>query len=106
MFKKKKKLKDDIAYCRLERMLREMVERGYQIVSTDNLLGVVCDDGIILLNFESKGWSVCMIKNSIALPDFRLNLTEDQMQEYNGGKGIKERFYLYRKDADFREATK
>ena len=103
MFRKSKKLKDDVAYCRLERMLREMRERGYENITTDNLYGVVCDDGIIILNFEDKGWSVCMVKNYTTLPDFRLNLTEEQMREYNGGKGIKGRFYQYRKSADFRE---
>lgn len=104
MFRKlKKKLKDDIAYCRLERMLREMQESGYETITTDNLYGVVCDDGIVLLNFEDKGWGVCMIKNHITLTDFRLNLTEEQMQKFNGGKGIRERGYPYRKSSDFRE---
>lgn len=105
MLRRLKKLKDDMAYCRLERMLREMADRGYETVTTDNLFGVVCDDGIILLNFESKGWGVCMIKKHILLPDFKLKLTEEQMQEYNGGKGVRERVYPYRKDKEFREAT-
>lgn len=103
MFRRLKKLKDDIAYCRLERMLREMRERGYENITTDNLYGVVCDDGIILLNFESKGWGVCMVKNYVTLPDFKLNLTEEQMQEFNGGKGIRGRSYQYRKSSDFKE---
>ena len=70
MFRRLKKLKDDIAYCRLERMLREMRERGYENITTDNLYGVVCDDGIILLNFESKGWGSMYGKKLCYSPRF------------------------------------
>lgn len=103
MFEKRKKLKDDMVYCRLERMLREMAERGYNLNTTDSPVGIVCDDGIILLSFEDKGWRACMVRNYLTLPDFSLRLTAEQMQEYNGGKGIKARSYKYRKNSEFRE---
>lgn len=44
-----------------------------------------------------------MVRNYLTLPDFSLRLTAEQMQEYNGGKGIKARSYKYRKNSEFRE---
>ena len=97
-FKRFHKLHDDIAYCRLERMLRELVERGYEKLSDDALTAIECDDGVVVLSLDKDGYGVFMIKDQIRLPDFWLRLTEKQMQEFNGGKGIRDRFLFYHKE--------
>lgn len=95
-----RKLQNDITYCRLERMIREMNERDSSPLHTGDLLAVECDDGVVVLSLEEKGFSVFMVKEKINLPDFRLNLTEVEMQEFNGGRGIRSRFMFYHKKCD------
>ena len=95
-FKWLRKLKDDISYRRLERMLRELGARGeVKSLSPDSLVAVECDDAVVILSLEKGGYAVFMVKDQIKLPDFRLNLTAEQMQEFNGGKGIRDRFLWY-----------
>lgn len=97
-FKRFNKLHDDITYCRLERMIRELAERGYEKIPKDALVAVECDDDVVVLSLDKGGYGVFMIKDQIRLPDFRLRLTEKQMQEFNGGEGIRDRFLFYPKE--------
>lgn len=98
MFGKSKKITEDLACHRINRMLREMVARGEEQIPKDATVGVLCDDGLVLLDLDKKGFGVCMVKSFFRLPDFRLNLTEDQMIEFNGGKGIRKNYFPYRRD--------
>lgn len=97
MRKWRKKPKDDTAYYRLRRMLKELVARGDEVLPADALVGVVCEDGIVLLDLDKKGYKVCMVKEYLKLPDFWLNLTDEQMSEFNGDKGISTRYFSYRR---------
>lgn len=80
--------------------MREMNERDSSPLHTGDLLAVECDDGVVVLSLEEKGFSVFMVKEKNLFPDFRLNLTEVEMQEFNGGRGIRSRFMFYHKKCD------
>lgn len=60
----------------------------------DGIEAIVCNDGIVLLNLDKEGWAVSMIKDAVKV-DFSLNLTAEEMQEFNGGSGLRERYFPY-----------
>lgn len=90
--------KEEVSFSshRLRRMILEMVERGEKVFTIPYLVAISCEDGLVLLDLNEKGCKVCMVKHRIRIPDFYLNLTEEQMQAYNGGKGIRGRFTPYK----------
>lgn len=60
----------------------------------DGVEAIVCNDGIVLLNLDKKGFAVSMIKDAVKV-EFSLNLTAEEMQEFNGGSGLRERYFPY-----------
>lgn len=87
---------DEMPNYRLKRMIQEVGERGISELPPDALVAVECDDAVVVLSLESKGYAVFMIKDQIKLPDFKLRLSADQMQEFNRGAGIRSRFLWYK----------
>ncbi len=92
----KKKMKNDKPVCRLDRLLSVLKQQHPdKELTAEGVEAIVCNDGIVLLNLNSKGFGVSMIKLSVPV-DFNLDLTEEEMQDFNGGSGLRERFFPYR----------
>lgn len=92
----KKKMKSDKSMCRLDRLLSVLKQQhpDKELVA-EGVEAIVCNDGLVILNLTSKGFGVSMIKFTVPV-DFNLDLTEEEMQDFNGGAGLRERYFPYR----------
>lgn len=92
----KKKMKSDKSMCRLDRLLSVLRQQHPdKELAAEGVEAIVCNDGLVILNLTSKGFGVSMIKFTVPV-DFNLDLTEEEMQDFNGGVGLRERYFPYR----------
>ena len=82
-WKNTKKMKTDKQLCRLSSLLDNLLESNSDL-PTEGVEAVICEDGVVVFNINAKGSEIFMVKN-IRKADFSLNLTEEEMQEFNGG---------------------
>lgn len=82
------RLKSLLGTPTLQKMDKKLPKEGIE--------AIVCNDGLVILNLTSKGFGVSMIKFTVPV-DFNLDLTEEEMQDFNGGIGLRERCFPYRK---------
>lgn len=86
----------DMEYSRLKRLLDEL---GYKKVELPvvGVKAVVCNDCIVIFDLAEEGYSVTMIPEYSTV-GFDLNLTPKEMEEFNGGSGMRGRYFKFRKE--------
>ncbi len=87
---KKSKMKSDKQLCRLTRLLDVLMESAEEF-PTDGAKAVICDDGVVIFGISKYQTDIMMIKDTCKV-NFSMNLTEEEMQEFNGGKGLSVRY--------------
>ena len=95
IFRRKSKMESDKQILSLDKLLEELLKKGVDL-PVEGTEAVICNDGVVLFDINHKGAGICMVKNQRAI-DFNLNLTEEEMQEFNGGKELGERYIRNRR---------
>lgn len=97
MFRKKKNKVFNKCLDALDKALGKLAEQDKRPMLSEHLQAIVCEDGVILIDMDPKGYGICLLKDYQTL-DTSLGLTEAEMQEFNGGRGLKSRYFPYMED--------
>lgn len=97
MLRKKKNKGYNKSIDALDRALGKLAERDKRPMLSEHLQAIVCEDGIILIDMDPKGYGICLLRDYQTL-DFKLGLTEAEMQEFNGGIGLRDRYFPYKEE--------
>lgn len=81
---------------RVKRLLDYMKNEKVDL-PVEGLEAVICNDGVVIFDTEKSGAGIFLVKHFRTVP-FSLNLTLEEMQEFNGGAGIRERYFTYKSD--------
>lgn len=90
--KKKVKMKSDFSNYRLKRFLYEMDIKGMEL-PRHGVKAVICADGVLIFDTCERGWVKISMINEFEQMDFNLNLNVEEMEDFNGGEGVKQRAY-------------
>ncbi|GEM_PF-4081295 len=85
----------DMEYTRIKRMLDEMQRQGVEILQGVPK-AIVCNDRVVIIQAEEKGFTVQIIPAYSTL-SFDLNLTPEEIKNFNGGDGSV-RYFKYHKE--------
>lgn len=92
--KQKEKFLNSMGNCRVKRLLQEMKNEAIDL-PCEGLEVVICNDGAVLFDVGKDGAGVMLIERFRTIP-FSLNLTPEEMREFNGGAGLQARFMGYK----------
>ena len=90
---RKKCRKNYLGNYRIRRLLDFMKAEAVDLPDA-GVEAVICNDGVVLFDTEKDGAGIMLIKCFRTIP-FSLNLTLEEMQEFNGGEGVRERYFTY-----------
>lgn len=88
--KKPKKCNYDKQLDKVKDLLDVLLESKEEF-PTDGAKAVICDDSIVIFGISIDQTDIMMIKDTCKV-NFSMNLTEEEMQEFNGGKGLSVRY--------------
>ena len=84
------------ALTRFKRLLDTLQLQGVEKeLQAEGVQVIICNDGVVLLNLEKGGFGVCLVKGVVKV-DFSLGLTCEEIKQFNGGSGLRERYFPYR----------
>lgn len=92
----KKSKPSDMEYSRLKRLLDELIYKKIELPE-EGMKAVVCNDCIAIFNLDKEGYSVTLVP-AYDTVSFDLNLTPKEMEEFNGGSGLRGRYFRFRKE--------
>ncbi len=85
----------DLEYSRIKRLLDEMMSQGVEILQGIPK-AIVCNDCVVIVQVEEKGFTVQIIPTYSTL-SFDLNLTPEEIKNFNGGDGSV-RYFKFHKE--------